>query len=250
MSNKDPLVSTLEQITGALAQLAQQQSQTATVLEKVAQKVNFAQGTQPVDDVSSTQTGQMPLPRRGPGRPKGSGRKATRTAAQTQTAIPVVVQETSPQAKILDLRGRIQAALTRESLDIQKLSKVVGESVERLNDVMRDLRAESRVYNVGLCESPQWTWRVGDDTDPGTLRATIRRLISERPMTTRELADATGARMSRVGGQLVELQRKEKIVDLSPHTHTSRYLLVGDNLRDVSLAPKTVKPGAKKPSKK
>lgn len=136
-----------------------------------------------------------------------------------------------------DARSAIEAALTRESLDTAQLARVIGEPVGKVGGLIKALRDAGKVHNVGSVEYPMWTWRIGDDTEAAELTAVVRRLISERPMTTRELITATGARASRVSGAVVSIQRgAAKVLDLgSPRL--ARWFLVTDG-RDAHLAPK------------
>ena len=144
----------------------------------------------------------------------------------------------APQRPVHGPKERIEEELLNNSLTPQQLAKVVGSSINVVNDHLKSLRDEHRIYNVGMGESPRWTLRIGDKTDTPTLRRLMERLLRERPMMARELADATGARQSRVAGVLVEIQRSgANIVDMSGGQKDKIYFIIG-NTKDMKLEPR------------
>ena len=153
---------------------------------------------------------------------------------------------TSPRDQ---LRAKIEAALMKESLTPQKLAAAIAEPIETVIGELKALRSEHKVYNVGMAESPCWTWRIGDHPRDSRLKPLVKRLIMERPMTARNLADATGASMTRVGGALVDLQRAENVIGLSGGGHTKLYFIISERVKDMRLPPK-VNPNTKNPKKK
>ena len=161
--------------------------------------------------------------------------RQVRLARGTQDMAPIqVVAEPAPS-----MRERIRAALLAESLSIAALARALGEPAGPVSDEMRRLRQGRNVANVGSEDFPLWTWRIGDDTDAPMLRAVVAKLISERPMTLRELVEATGARVGRVSGQVVEIQRSgANVMDLG-NAVTSRWFLIPANARDARLPSKT-----------
>lgn len=214
-----------EDVLAVLSQLRDQARSLERNVEKVAESLGAS------------------LPKRKRGRP----RKHPLPIEALGTAPPATLAgdkpEPEPEAPVEpprppDVRERIQAALTRESLSVQQLAKAVNEPTDKVETSLRDLRAEQKVFNVGLGERPLWTWRIGDKTDAPTLNALIRRLIAERPMTARELSDATGARMSRVNGQLVEIQRSGANIVNMGEGHRYRWFLISDQVKDARLPPK------------
>lgn len=152
-------------------------------------------------------------------------------ATEATTTVPATpVQET--------LRDKIRRTLVAESLGLAALARAVREPVGPLSEEMRVLREEKLVCNVGSEEFPRWSWRIGDETSAKELRDVITKLISETPLTTRELSEFTGARFARVGGQLVEIQRSgANIVDLG-NAITSRWFLLTGKARDARLPTK------------
>lgn len=144
----------------------------------------------------------------------------------------------TPPPPKLTVREKVEAALSKESLEPAKLIKIVGEDEEKVREAVKQLRIERKVFNVGMGDLPIWTWVVGDAADTPTLMRVIRRLISERPMTTRELTAATGARYSRVEGAIVELRRDESLNmrDLGIG-HAGRWLII-EQSRDAKLDKK------------
>ena len=224
---KDPLVETLGQVTAALEVLGKQ----AAVLKDVVKGLDERLGAQR----AAQQRAERPAPQRRKVAPTPTEEDEMgeedrpmsafdEELASTDLGLPPVV-DISPQARFADLKRRIEIALTRESLTTDKLARAVGESLDKVVDALRTLRAESRVYNVGMGDAPLWTWRIGDHTDTQDLKKLVVRLLMERPMTTRELANATGARMSRVGGVMVDIQRGNYEVINLGHGHTGRWYI-------------------------
>ncbi len=193
---------------------------------------------------ASAPVGEAVLPpptfKRGPGRP----RKETTVAPPVAVAVatPVVPPEPVPAPPPkLDVRQKIELALTTESLDTARLAKAVGETQDRVSKVLTALKAEDLVYNVGYEDSAIWTWKVGDAVDTPTLIRVVKKLLSERPMGLRDVIRATGVKESRVSGAIVEVQRMCRVEDLSGGGHAKKYFVVGEHWRDVSLAPKVFK---------
>lgn len=147
----------------------------------------------------------------------------------------IPVQAPSAQPAALTLRERICHALQKESLSIRDLAKELGEPLAAVSAEVKRLRQGRQVHNVGSEDYPVWNFKIGDGTTSNELRKHIERLISERPMTTAELADATGARIGRVGGQLGEIQYSGKqVVDLGTPL-ARRWFLITERARDARL---------------
>lgn len=167
-----------------------------------------------------------------------ASRLARGTSDVTEAAKTASKPEISEDSRHVDLRTSVQALLRRESLSLSQVARATGEPSARVSAVLRQLRQEKLVHNVGGAEHPIWSLRIGDHTTTTELGALVRRLVSERPMTTRELTDATGARMSRVGGCLVHLQRTDRqLVNLGT-PRQARWFLVSDRARTAHLEPK------------
>lgn len=161
--------------------------------------------------------------------------------AQEPTPAPEV-QKSEPK-KPISFRAKVETALRKGSLDQQQLAREVDASAGRISEMMKALRAENIVANVGTDVHPIWTWRVGNETSTSELTETVRRLLSERPYTTRELSEVTGATYSRCGGAVVALQRdaKTRIVDLGGHGNACRWFILHPDVRDAHLDPKKPK---------
>ncbi|MGN6108751.1 MAG: hypothetical protein ACTHU0_26840 [Kofleriaceae bacterium] len=134
------------------------------------------------------------------------------------------------------LRESIERVLTEQSLTTTQMARVLSIRSWMLEDELKALRDEQKIYNVGWEDVPIWTWKVGNDTDTKTLHKVVRRLIAERPMHVRDLVRATGASERRVSGVLIELQRSTNVIDVG-HNRSRRYFLISE-ARDASLAPK------------
>lgn len=165
-------------------------------------------------------------------------RRRSRTTTRVDSPTTTVAAPEPPKPPPT-LRERIETALVRESLDADKLARALNESTSKVETELQKLENEGKVYNVGWVDSPIWTWRVGNDVDAATLTRVIRRLISERPMYTKDLLRATGAALSRVSGALVEIQRADRVLDMSAGGRAKQYFLVGERVREAKVAPKT-----------
>jgi hypothetical protein len=141
--------------------------------------------------------------------------EAAHLASEMSRARTAVYNHPEERHVSQNLRDAVRVALTRQSLSVAQLARVIGEPAGRVASLIKMLHADNKVHNVGTADSPMWSWCPGDTVEASTLNAIVRRLISERPMTTRELIQATGARPSRISGALVSLQRgSDKIIDL------------------------------------
>lgn len=148
-----------------------------------------------------------------------------------------------PRPRPPSFRAKVEAALRKASLDQRQLAREVDASAGRISEMMKALRAENAVSNVGTDVHPIWAWRVGNDTTTAELTETVRRLLEDRPFTTRELSEVTGATYSRCGGAVVALQRdpKTNIVDLGGHGNACRWFILHPDVRDAHLEPKKPK---------
>lgn len=209
----------LEAVMGALNNVAQTLTHLDNRLSHMEQ-VQKAKAIVPPPPPPAAGVAAAPV-KRGPGRPP--------KVAPEVVAVPVVQ---------FTLDEKIQQALTKESLETVKLAKIVGEPVQVIIDTLAKLEDEDLVYNLGFRDSPVWMWRVGDDVDTTTLTEVVKRLISERPMWTREIVRATGAKESRVSGALVEIQRTCRVGDFSGGGHGKKYFVLGDHFKDATLPPK------------
>lgn len=125
-------------------------------------------------------------------------------------------------------------------MNIPQVAKATGLSIGKTTEAIRVLRQDRRIANVGSEDFPQWTLRIGDDTSTKELHAEVSRLIHERPMTMQELVDFTGARMSRISGVLVQIQRSEgqRVLNLGS-ARRARWLLLSENTKVANLTPKS-----------
>ena len=139
---------------------------------------------------------------------------------------------------VLSLTDRIHVYLKDHSADLRALAKALDANAEEVEGALHDLQKEGRIANVGLVSVPMWSAIVGDGVTTQELNTIVLRLISERPMTVKELTAATGARLSRVGGAVVHAQRVAAVIDVEPAQRAGRYYIVPPNARDARLAAK------------
>ena len=139
---------------------------------------------------------------------------------------------------VLPLADRAHSYLTNHSADLRGLAKALETDPEEMEGVLHALAKEGRIANVGLVQSPRWSAIVGDSVSTQDLNVLVLRLISERPMTVKELAAATGARLGRVGGAIVAAQRTAAVIDVEPTQRAGRYYVVPADARDARLPAK------------
>jgi hypothetical protein len=178
-------------------------------------------------ELRQAQSGQAPRV----GRMAKGTRDITKQAQQAVGGPP-------PEALI----SRIERALRRETLTLGQLSKTTGAREPDVLEVLGKATLAGQVFNVGSTTHPVWTWKLGDKGSPQELTLVVRRLISERPMTTRQLTDATGARFARVGGVIVNLQRTEppdRFLNMGT-ARVGRWFLIPSNAKSAALAPKSL----------
>lgn len=135
----------------------------------------------------------------------------------------------------------IEAALRARTLDLRELSIAIGAATSAVVPILNDLRRAKKVWNVGTAAAARWSWRIGETEPTKVVRDTVRRLITEQPMTTAELVAATGVRAARISGIMVDLQRTEPgILDLAgpEHPHKKRWFLVPAGAASARLPPK------------
>ncbi len=136
-------------------------------------------------------------------------------------------------------RERLREVLLANTFSHTEAAKALALPVEEVVAEIRAAAKDGLVANIGAEDFPMWVWRVGDSTSAKELEAVVRRLITERPMTTRELTHATGARFTRVGGAIVAIQRSgARVLDLNSKTRAGRWFVVADEARDARLKPK------------
>ncbi len=102
----------------------------------------------------------------------------------------------------------LERLLRAQSLSTLELTEALGGGVREIRQLLRD--AEKSVHNVGTGEHPIWTWKIGDRTSAEVLRGTVRRLLSERPMSQQQVVQATGASQRRVANAIKQLRRVEE----------------------------------------
>lgn len=175
---------------------------------------------------------------------RGTGDHAEAAKEAVRRAGTTVAPKPAPLPQPRNLKDKIEQTLRVQSLDAQQIARAVDASAGRVSEVMKALRAEGKVVNVGTDVHPIWTLKIGNETSTAELTAFVKRLLMERPMTTRELSEVTGATYSRCGGAVVALQRdpKNQIVDMSTRGLACRWFIIPEGVRDARLEPKKAKP--------
>ncbi len=110
------------------------------------------------------------------------------------------------------LLASIMELLRAELMSVQDLASALDVPVGPVADLIRELRQERRVWNVGTEDAPLWLLRMEQATSMADLGEIICRLIAVRPMTEREIVEATGARIAWVKSALADIERTDQRV--------------------------------------
>lgn len=164
-------------------------------------------------------------------------------AAQASAAVAVEEAKPTPVRQVQTRRrhepkSEVLRALRGNTFNIAQIAKATGITTGKIADAVKALKADRKVANVGSEDFPLWTARVGDSTSAAELNAEVKRLIQDRPMTTQELIETTGARLARVSGALIALQRTENQLLNLGTPRRAKWFLVSDRVVLAKLPPK------------
>lgn len=213
-NSKKTLVTDIEQIEQTLQMARQQARNLEKAVEEMEQRVKLARGT---------------------------AQDLTLQAEVAKNATPTVTLPVPKPATVVKpptLRQRVEGLIRQSSMSVGQLVKHLGVPQAPINDILNKLKEEKAVYNTGTEEYPLWTYVIGDNTPTPEVNRLVRRLVTERPMTLKELVAATGARLSRVSGAVVHLQRTEKQLFNLGVPRAARWFLVTDKAQVTRLPPK------------
>lgn len=166
---------------------------------------------------------------------RGTGDITEQANAAVKLVSKPVKRERQPKEAVLHV---IEGA----SRNVAHIARETGLNTTKVSEIVKALKQERKIANVGSEDFPQWTARIGDVSSASDLNAEIKRLVSERPMTTQELIETTGARLSRVSGALVALQRGPNQVLNLGSSRRARWFLVSDKVTIAKLNNKGDKP--------
>jgi hypothetical protein len=190
----------------------------------------------------------------------GNGHTATPTTAPVEKPVESVLADLKSQIEDLQkqlsmakgtrnevrlpvaLEARIEHVLRSQICTTEELAKILKEPMAKVTEKLKSIRRN--LSDVGTPSQAKWTWKIGDNTPAKELKDLVARLITypQPPMTTAELARITGARMPRVNGVLVELQRDPAvpIFDLGS-SFRAKWLILPRGARPANLPPKAKK---------
>jgi hypothetical protein len=159
---------------------------------------------------------------------------------EARLALARGTQDNIEAPKKMDIGTKIEMALRSHIFTTEELAKAVGEPVAKVQEKLKSIR--KNLADVGTPDLARWVWRIGDDTPASELRDLVARLIEGHAMTTAELTRITGARMSRVNGVIVDLQRTPdvQIYDLGSKFR-AKWIILPKAARPANLPPKVVK---------
>ena len=160
-----------------------------------------------------------------------------RMAKGTSDHTEVAKALTAPKPETI--ASKVEAALRGQVMTLGELAKAIDEPESRTANAIRNLR--KNLGNIGTPAMARWTWRVGDDSTPEELRSSILALLSDQPLTTAELVNATGARAARVSGELVNIQRSGAHVLNLNTGKRHRWFVVAPTAQDATLRPNRAK---------
>lgn len=140
-----------------------------------------------------------------------------------------------PLTSFAEARKRVEAALRGAVLSTAEIVRTTRLVADQVLEVLRVLRGEDRVNNLGSPEQLVWVWRLGDRATADEVETLVRLLIARQPMTIESLASATGVRDRRVKRALSTILRSgARVVELKDDQGT-RYMLF-DRARRVRRA--------------
>ena len=99
-----------------------------------------------------------------------------------------------------------------------QLAKILDVSEQQVDELTKALEDKGAVINLGPALEPRWTWKAGEGASPEELTDHVVRLISDRPMTWRELLYATGASHARLSGALERARKEYGAENVRPDT--------------------------------
>ncbi len=140
-----------------------------------------------------------------------------------------------PPATVEELVERL---LRRDIMTTAALSRAIGVPVTRVQEAIRQKRPQ--VHNLGSPDQARWSWRIGDKASTAEVNALVERLISDSPMTFREICQASGVREGLVQGALVEIRRARKDI-LNLGTPNRGRWFIPAHARPAHLPPKNRK---------
>lgn len=132
--------------------------------------------------------------------------------AKGSVRVPVIANEGMQQVTASltheePVQARVERLLRRSPASITELARQTRTEPEVVAACIRRARlAGGDVVNLGTLEAPAWFWRPGDEGATPDLVEAVAGLIAWRPLTLRQLVDATGARRNRISGALVRLR--------------------------------------------
>lgn len=139
-----------------------------------------------------------------------------------------------------ELGVRIEQTLRNKILSTDELARTVEEPLTKVQAWIKANRKS--VADVGTADTAKWVWRVGDEGPSKELQAMVAMLITHVPMTTAELTKVTGARMARVNGVLVEIQRNQDVpIYNTGSDYRGRWYILPPHAKRANLPPKQPK---------
>lgn len=103
------------------------------------------------------------------------------------------------------LDEQIEQLLRHEILTTTAIAKVLGVPVGKVTEFLKKKR--SQVANLGSPDQARWSWRIGDKATTKEIYDLVERLITDSPMSFREVVSASGVRDGLVQGALIEIRR-------------------------------------------
>jgi len=191
--------------------LAQRVDQLQAQVEKLSKELSLARGTGDVQE---------------------QARKAVATTRKPKAA----KTEEPPRKRTMTLLEAIEQTLKEKPTSMEQLSRQFHTPLDRVMKAMTGVK--DKVHNIGTPERDRWVWKVGDETSTKDLRKLVYAIISYNPVSTLELSKATGARLGRISGCIVDLQRTHKVYNLgSPRR--ARWFILPEEAKITTVAPQT-----------
>jgi hypothetical protein len=138
---------------------------------------------------------------------------AIRTVLARGTGDHTEAAETATAA--VRLTDRVEEVLRSGPRSLEELALDLEAPAGKIAGVLRALRSERRICNLGTEDQPIWFWRVGDKATAQEIQRAAEQALRIRPMTLRELcATLDITNRNRASSALVYMQIRAADGDL------------------------------------
>lgn len=147
--------------------------------------------------------------------------------------------ETAAKRQPTTIEEQVERLLRHEILTTSAISKALAIPVGKVTEILK--RKRPQIANLGSPDQARWSWRIGDKSTTKEIYDLVERLISDSPMSFREIVSASGVRDGLVQGALIEIRRARTDI-LNLGTQARGRWFIPAKARPAHLTPKGSKP--------